>query len=168
MLLHPKGEKVLYTSYTHKQDQYLQSSVKVKVNDSQTDRLQPLAEQRVKDHPEASPASEMPKHAAESEMVSQLDADVAEFKYQNLRRLMATPVDTLDDYQLELVVQQIINALPEMVAMGQMHPFDATLAHVQAIAKQDREIQASEFETIKQNYMNSYPFPINSNRVDLH
>lgn len=151
-----------------KYDRHMKGSVDVKLIDIQTDGLQPLAEQHVTDRAEVPLASEIPKNAAESEMVAQLDADLAEFKYQNLKRLMSTPIDTLDDYQLEMIVQQIIDALPDMVGMGQMHPLDATLAHTQALARQDRELQALEVETIRQNYMNLYPFPVNSNRVDLH
>ena len=100
--------------------------------------------------------------------VPQLDDDIAEFKYRNLKRLMSTRIDTLDEYQLGMVVQQIVNELPEMVSMGKMHPFDATFAHTQAMAKQDLQLQAFEVEAIKQNYMDLYPFRINSGMLDLH
>lgn len=122
------------------------------------DGLQPLAEESVDEESAEMPASEVP----------QLDEDIAEFKYKNLKRLMSTRIDSLDAYQLEMVVQQIIIELPEMVSMGQMHPLDATFVHTQAMARNHHELQAFEVEAINKNYMDLYPFPINSGLLDLH
>lgn len=97
-----------------------------------------------------------------------LDEDVAEFKYSNLKRLMSTRMDTLDEYQIAMVVQQILNELPEMVGLGKMHPFDATFAHIQAMARQGHELQALDVEAIRQNYIDIYPFSINSGVLELH
>ena len=81
---------------------------------------------------------------------------------------MSTRINTLDEYELEMVVQQIISQLPEMVNLGLMHPFDATFAHTQTMSKQGHKLQEGEVKAIKRNYIDLYPFPINSGMLDLH
>ena len=139
-------------------DQAQTKTTNEEVVHNETDRLQLLFEGNVAKETEALPSSEM----------SPLDEEFAEFKYKNLKRLMSTRIDTLDDYQLEMVVQQIISELPEMVSAGQIHPFDATFAHTQAMLKQGHKLQGFEVEAIKQNYGDLYPFPINSSLLELH
>ncbi len=123
-----------------------------------SEKFQPLVEKVAVEKREEMPPTE----------VHQLDEEFVEFKYRNLKRLMSTRIDTLDEYQLEMVVQQIINELPEMVSIGQMHPLDATFAHTQAMTRKNHEFQAREVEAINKKYMDLYPFPINSNLLDLH
>lgn len=91
-----------------------------------------------------------------------------EFRYENLKRLMSMRTDSLDEYQLEMVVQQIIHELPKLVSLGKMHPLDATLAHTQAIAKLKHVTIKDDVETINQKYIELYPFPINTSQLDLH
>ena len=100
--------------------------------------------------------------------ISALDDEFAEFKYQNLQRLMSSRIDTLDPYQLEMIVQQILSELPEMVSAGQIHPFDATFAHTQAVSRQGNKLQGFEVEALKRSYAELYPYPINSSLLDLH
>ncbi len=126
--------------------------------DNKMDGLQALVEEKSVDEVDGLSSVVLPP----------MDENVVEFKYRNLKRLMSTRIDTLDEYQLEMVAQQIISQLPEMVNMGLMHPFDATFAHTQIMSKQSHRLQAFNVETIKQNYMDLYPFPINSSQLDLH
>ena len=70
--------------------------------ENETDGSQSLVENGVVAETEELVYSEMP----------QLDENVAEFKYKNLKRLMSIRVDALDEYQIEMVVQQLISQLP--------------------------------------------------------
>ena len=119
---------------------------------------QPLAEDRMVENEEEPVSLDVPR----------LDDGIVQFKFRNLKRLMSTPIDTLDEYQLEMVVQQIIIGLPDMVSIGLMHPLDATFAHTQAMARKNHKLQAFEVEAINKSYMDLYPYPINSSVLDLH
>ena len=84
----------------------------------------------------------------------------AEFRLENLKRLMATPVRQVSNLEKLMIVEQILGELPYLVSEGELHPFDATLAHVKAVAHQDIELQEAEVEAIKDEYLALYPLSV--------
>jgi hypothetical protein len=89
----------------------------------------------------------------------------AEFRLENVNRLMSKPLSRLTAYQKHMIVEQILTELPFLVSSGELHPLDATLAHIRAKAHQQQSLPEYEVEAIRDEYIAMYPSDI---RIKSH
>jgi hypothetical protein len=82
------------------------------------------------------------------------------FRLQNLEKLMATQISSISEVEKHIVIEQILAELPELVKLGVLHPFDATLAHIKARERQNARLEADQVENLQQMYVNLYPSAI--------
>lgn len=129
------------------------------------------AKQNLSSEPESpihESAGEQLSEEMESASAHEIDDEEADFRYHNLEKLMSRSVTGMDPYEQEMLMEQIINELPEVVKSGRMHPFDAVVAHAQILKRQGVPYDHARMEALKAEYMSTYPLALRQPHSEMH
>lgn len=104
----------------------------------------------------------------ETSSQTHIDAEEADFRYDNLVRLMSLSVTGMEPFEKSMLMEQVLNELPKVVKSGRMHPFDAMVAHTQILKRQEIPYDHERMEALQAQYMSTYPLTIRQTHAEIH